>query len=280
MQALQGQPKGYLEARHAVFVADIQRMPRLIAKMFAVPAMRDYSYRVMLDREGRVAPRIPALWIACCGCNSRTASWWRNTSTPRLHNCVRRWRRLAHDRRRAAVISEPDSRLADLCAGVALGDLACAVGRAVHDSRRQHLLFGTVFALFMLWLVRRDFDTGVSYHFIGMTAVTLLLDWPLAIIGGLVAQLGLVSLGRQDLLAVGVNGALLILLPVLVTECCAIMVERAQPRNPFVYIFVPDFLPRHCRRCCACCWRCGCCGSTSVLPCRNGWRISSVTCGC
>ena len=79
------------------------------------------------------------------------------------------------------------------------------------DSRRQHLLFGTVFALFLLWLVRRDFDTGVSYHFIGMTAVTLLLDWPLAIVGGLVAQIGLVLLGRQDLLAVGVNGSLLIL---------------------------------------------------------------------
>ena len=109
------------------------------------------------------------------------------------------------------------------------------------DSRRQHLLFGTVFALFMLWLVRRDFDTGVSYHFIGMTAVTLLLDWPLAIVGGLVAQLGLVLLGRQDLAAVGVNGALLILLPVLVTECIAILVERAQPRNPFVYIFVSGF---------------------------------------
>lgn len=54
-QALKDQPEGYLEARHAVFVADIQRMPALIAKMFAVPAMRDYSYRVMLDREGRVA---------------------------------------------------------------------------------------------------------------------------------------------------------------------------------------------------------------------------------
>nr|WP_242487422.1 MULTISPECIES: FAD/FMN-containing dehydrogenase [unclassified Pseudomonas] len=55
--ALEDRPKGYLEARHAVFVADIQRMPMLIAKMFAVPAMRDYSYRVLLDREGRVAPR-------------------------------------------------------------------------------------------------------------------------------------------------------------------------------------------------------------------------------
>ena len=82
------------------------------------------------------------------------------------------------------------------------------------DSRRQHLLFGTVFALFLLWLVRRDFDTGVSYHFIGMTAVTLLLDWPLAILGGLVAQVGLLLLGRQDLLAMGVNGALFILMPV------------------------------------------------------------------
>ncbi|QVM93524.1 FAD/FMN-containing dehydrogenase [Pseudomonas entomophila] len=58
--ALEGQPKGYLEARDAVFVADIQRMPALVSKLFAIPAMRDYSYRVMLDREGRVASRYAA----------------------------------------------------------------------------------------------------------------------------------------------------------------------------------------------------------------------------
>lgn len=109
------------------------------------------------------------------------------------------------------------------------------------DSRRQHLLFGTVFALFMLWLVRRDFDTGVSYHFIGMTAVTLLLDWPLAIVGGLVAQVGLVLLGRQDLAAVGVNGALLILLPVLVTECCAIWWSARSRVIPSCTSSVPVF---------------------------------------
>ncbi|WP_321850447.1 FAD/FMN-containing dehydrogenase [Pseudomonas paraveronii] len=66
--ALQGQPKGYLEARHGVFVADIQRMPRLVAKLFAVPAMKSYNYRVMLDRDARIAPRYPApvdkvLWL-------------------------------------------------------------------------------------------------------------------------------------------------------------------------------------------------------------------------
>ncbi|NWL79249.1 hypothetical protein DM872_20590 [Pseudomonas taiwanensis] len=111
------------------------------------------------------------------------------------------------------------------------------------DSRRQHLLCGTVLVLFLLWLMRRDFESGVSYHFIGLTAVTLLLDWPLAVLGGLAAQLGLLALGKQDLAALGINGALLVLLPVLVTELCAKWVEHYQPRNLFVYIFCCGFFP-------------------------------------
>ena len=55
--ALAEQPAGYLEARGAVFVADIERMPAVISTLFAIPAMRGYSYRVMLDRQGRVAGR-------------------------------------------------------------------------------------------------------------------------------------------------------------------------------------------------------------------------------
>jgi hypothetical protein len=57
--ALAERPAGYLEARHAAFVADISRMPAPISKLFAIPAMRDYSYRVLLDREPRVANRFP-----------------------------------------------------------------------------------------------------------------------------------------------------------------------------------------------------------------------------
>lgn len=66
--ALQDRPKGYLEQRRAVFLADISRMPRLVASLFAVPAMRDYSYRVLLDREAQVVPQYAApeegvLWL-------------------------------------------------------------------------------------------------------------------------------------------------------------------------------------------------------------------------
>ncbi|GAB3475135.1 energy-coupling factor ABC transporter permease [Azotobacter salinestris] len=133
-------------------------------------------------------------------------------------------------------------------AGLYLGLMLYAVWRApwlelFSDSRRQHLLFGTVLALFLLWLVRRDFVSGLSFHFIGMTAVTLLLDWPLAMLAGLAAQLGLLALGRQDLTALGINGLLLVAIPVSITEGCALLVERAQPRNLFVYIFCSGFFP-------------------------------------
>ena len=67
-QALEGKPEGYLQARNAVFVADVSRMPQVISALFAVPAMREYNYRVLLDRQPRVAPRYPGavdkvLWV-------------------------------------------------------------------------------------------------------------------------------------------------------------------------------------------------------------------------
>ena len=70
--ALDGKPRGYLEQRQAVFLADISRMPGVIASLFALPKMRDYSYRILLDRDARIAPRYPAgegevLWLQLDG---------------------------------------------------------------------------------------------------------------------------------------------------------------------------------------------------------------------
>lgn len=66
--ALAERPKGYLEVRHALFLADISRMPALISRLFAVPAMRDYSYPVLLDRDAAIASRYASdegkvLWV-------------------------------------------------------------------------------------------------------------------------------------------------------------------------------------------------------------------------
>ena len=52
----------------AVFLADIYRMPSVIATPVALLKMRDYNYRVLLDRDARVTHRYPAaassvLWL-------------------------------------------------------------------------------------------------------------------------------------------------------------------------------------------------------------------------
>ncbi|WP_296254219.1 MULTISPECIES: hypothetical protein [unclassified Pseudomonas] len=52
--AVEDASAGYLESRRMVYVADIEMMPSLI-KVVAVPAMRSAKYRILLDRDGRVA---------------------------------------------------------------------------------------------------------------------------------------------------------------------------------------------------------------------------------
>ncbi|MFP3367327.1 energy-coupling factor ABC transporter permease, partial [Pseudoalteromonas sp. SIMBA_148] len=80
-----------------------------------------------------------------------------------------------------------------------------------------------------LWLVRRGFDSGLTVHFLGLTAVTLILDWPLALVAGAIAQLALVLLGLDDLAALGANGLLRVLVPVAITLALSRALEARQP---------------------------------------------------
>ncbi|HDZ56494.1 MAG TPA: hypothetical protein ENI17_13200 [Pseudomonas xinjiangensis] len=130
-----------------------------------------------------------------------------------------------------------------LYAGIVLWALACVPWvELIADARRQHLLFGSVFLLCVLWMVRREFDNGLTFHFIGVTAVALLLDWPLAILAGTLSQVALVLLGFDDALAFGINGWLRVLVPVAVTMLISQTLERFKPTNLFSYIFVSGFL--------------------------------------
>ncbi len=65
--AIKDLPSGYLDERSAVYVADISRVPGLVAKMVLVPSMRSANYRVLLDRKGELAPQRtgaePVLWL-------------------------------------------------------------------------------------------------------------------------------------------------------------------------------------------------------------------------
>ena len=60
-QALSDASEDFLASRGAVYVADISGMPKLIARLFAVPSLRKRPYSMLLDRDGRTTRQLPDL---------------------------------------------------------------------------------------------------------------------------------------------------------------------------------------------------------------------------
>lgn len=48
---LNEQPKSFLDDNQTKYISDISKMPGIITKMFALPKMREYNYKFMLNRE-------------------------------------------------------------------------------------------------------------------------------------------------------------------------------------------------------------------------------------
>ncbi|NOG31148.1 hypothetical protein HLB35_04085 [Halomonas sp. TBZ9] len=51
--------KGDFTAAGLVYVADISGMPRLVARLFAIPSLRDYPFRVLLARDAEQLAMLP-----------------------------------------------------------------------------------------------------------------------------------------------------------------------------------------------------------------------------
>jgi hypothetical protein len=57
---LQEKPAGILEQIDAVYIADIEAMPAMITRLFALPKMRKYPYRLLLAQDKAFAATYPA----------------------------------------------------------------------------------------------------------------------------------------------------------------------------------------------------------------------------
>ncbi|WP_428737452.1 hypothetical protein [Sulfurimonas sp.] len=58
---LDSKEKDFLEKNHAVFIADISKMPSLITSLFALPKMQKYKHTIYLHYSDEFAKFIPAV---------------------------------------------------------------------------------------------------------------------------------------------------------------------------------------------------------------------------
>ena len=109
--------------------------------------------------------------------------------------------------------------------------------QTLHDNALyQHLLLGSAIALVPLWYLRAGLHEGLEVHFLGLTSLTLLLGWRLALLAPCLTLLVLGYFGVTNLADFGWQALVGIALPVA-TSWLLFLASWA-----FVYIFVAAFL--------------------------------------
>lgn len=102
----------------------------------------------------------------------------------------------------------------------------------------QHSFLGGCVALVVLWSLSAGLHPGLSFHFCGVTALTLIIGWHLATLASLPIMVGLALTGSAGWDAIGINALVLFILPAALTSLIHRFVQRRLPLNFFVFVFI------------------------------------------
>jgi uncharacterized membrane protein len=113
--------------------------------------------------------------------------------------------------------------------------------RSLHGER-LHVFLGAVVCLVLLWHMRAEVTPGLSFHLLGVTAVTLMFGWALGVIGSTLALLGVAINAGSGWDAFVVNAVITGVLPVTLTQVLLVLIRHYLPRQFFVYVLANGFL--------------------------------------
>lgn len=109
------------------------------------------------------------------------------------------------------------------------------------DNAIQHSFFGAAVILGFIWQLRAGISPGLAIHVFGITVITLMLGWALAVLSGLLALVITVITGREPLVMFAANGLVTVMVPALVSHGIMLWERRRNFRNFFAYIFFCGF---------------------------------------
>lgn len=106
---------------------------------------------------------------------------------------------------------------------------------------RVHALVGLTIWVFLFWQLSAGVRPGFNFHLIGATLLLLLFGRNVALV--LLSLVMLASFVRTgfDLLALGLNGLIMIALPVYFSERILFFTQRNLPKNLFMFVLGNGF---------------------------------------
>ena len=131
--------------------------------------------------------------------------------------------------------------LAALFAIVQVLAVRLAPWRRLTSGGQLHVFLGAVVALIVLWHMRGQVQPGLSFHLLGVTVITLMFGWSMALIIACLA-LAAVSInagyGWQGFVMSFLTVALV---PITLTQISLVLIRTWAPKHFFVYVLGNGF---------------------------------------
>jgi uncharacterized membrane protein len=128
-----------------------------------------------------------------------------------------------------------------LCALLVVGGATAQWRALIASSARQNVVLGCWLGLILLGAFHGNALPGVPMHYLGLTAVTLIIGWQFALLGGALAVFVLAGLNHEGFAAVGFAVWGQVFVPIAITVGINRFAQRFLPPNFFIYLFVNVF---------------------------------------
>jgi uncharacterized membrane protein len=126
-----------------------------------------------------------------------------------------------------------------LCLALALW---LAPWRKLLGARLTHVFFGATVVLMFLWQMETQVQPGLHYHLLGLTAVTLVFSWSLAVVAASLALVGVYLNAGMAWDGFALNALVGGVLPITLTQIALVLIRHYLPKQFFVYVLVNGFL--------------------------------------
>lgn len=129
-----------------------------------------------------------------------------------------------------------------LALALALTALYRAPWYHLRDPNAGNIWLAACVAVMVLWNIHAGIASGLHFHLLGVTVLTLMFGWQFAFIGVVLLLSGVTLNAAAGWSSFGWNALTMGALPVLVTTLLRHFSMRHLPANFFVYIFFVAFL--------------------------------------
>jgi uncharacterized membrane protein len=110
------------------------------------------------------------------------------------------------------------------------------------DKKAQNVLWAAAVAVFFIWQFSASLGSGLTFHFLLMTVLTLMFSPQFALIAMALALAGVTFEAGLGWLSFGLNAVLMGGLPIAMTALMLNISDRFLEKNFFVYLFFNAFL--------------------------------------